>query len=108
MAMYDIAVIGGGPAGYVAAIKGAQLGGKVILFEKDAVGEELETLKDLTFATDNASCIITGDFDLKFAVFLFDSQISLESEIIEHSEQSAVELLLLACEFGIGFFRHLF
>ena len=38
MAMYDIAVIGGGPAGYVAAIKGAQLGGKVILFEKDVVG----------------------------------------------------------------------
>ncbi len=38
MAMYDIAVIGGGPAGYVSAIKGAQLGGKVILFEKDVVG----------------------------------------------------------------------
>lgn len=36
--VYDIAVIGGGPAGYVAAIKGAQLGGSVILFEKDTVG----------------------------------------------------------------------
>ena len=35
---YDIAVIGGGPAGYVAAIKGAQLGASVILFEKDTVG----------------------------------------------------------------------
>ncbi len=35
---YDVAVIGGGPAGYVAAIKAAQLGGKVILFEKDTVG----------------------------------------------------------------------
>ena len=35
---YDIAVIGGGPAGYVAAIKGAQLGGSVILFEKSVVG----------------------------------------------------------------------
>ena len=35
---YDIAVIGGGPAGYVAAIKGAQLGGHVVLFEKDTVG----------------------------------------------------------------------
>ena len=35
---YDIAVIGGGPAGYVAAIRGAQLGGSVILFEKDMVG----------------------------------------------------------------------
>ena len=36
--IYDIAVIGGGPAGYVAAIKGAQLGASVILFEKDTVG----------------------------------------------------------------------
>lgn len=35
---YDVAVIGGGPAGYVAAIKAAQLGGKVILFEKDMLG----------------------------------------------------------------------
>ncbi len=35
---YDVAVIGGGPAGYVAAIRAAQLGGKVILFEKDTVG----------------------------------------------------------------------
>ncbi|MCL2368014.1 MAG: dihydrolipoyl dehydrogenase [Oscillospiraceae bacterium] len=38
MKKYDIAVIGGGPAGYVAAIKGAQLGGAVVLFEKDVVG----------------------------------------------------------------------
>lgn len=35
---YDVAVIGGGPAGYVAAIKAAQLGGKVVIFEKDALG----------------------------------------------------------------------
>ena len=35
---YDIAVIGGGPAGYIAAIKGAQLGASVVLFEKDVVG----------------------------------------------------------------------
>lgn len=36
--MYDIAIIGGGPAGYVAAIKATQLGAKVILCEKDALG----------------------------------------------------------------------
>ncbi|MCI8403091.1 MAG: dihydrolipoyl dehydrogenase [Lachnospiraceae bacterium] len=35
---YHVAVIGGGPAGYVAAIRAAQLGGRVILFEKDTVG----------------------------------------------------------------------
>ncbi len=35
---YDLAVIGGGPAGYVAAIKAGQQGAKVILFEKDKIG----------------------------------------------------------------------
>jgi dihydrolipoamide dehydrogenase len=35
---FDVAVIGGGPGGYVAAIKASQLGGSVILFEKDAIG----------------------------------------------------------------------
>lgn len=35
---YDMAVIGGGPGGYVAALKGRQLGLKVILVEKEKVG----------------------------------------------------------------------
>ncbi len=38
MKTYDIAIIGGGPGGYVAAIKAAQLGAKVALFERDAIG----------------------------------------------------------------------
>lgn len=35
---YDVAVVGGGPGGYVAAIRAAQLGAKVLLIEKDKVG----------------------------------------------------------------------
>ncbi|MDR1930880.1 MAG: dihydrolipoyl dehydrogenase, partial [Treponema sp.] len=38
MAEFDIAVIGGGPAGYVGAIKAAQLGAKTVLIEKDQIG----------------------------------------------------------------------
>ena len=38
MSKFDVAVIGGGPAGYVAAIRAAQLGGRVVLFEKDTLG----------------------------------------------------------------------
>jgi len=35
---YDIAVIGSGPAGYTAAVNASQLGAKVIMFEKEALG----------------------------------------------------------------------
>ena len=35
---YDLAVIGGGPGGYVAAIRGALRGLKVLLVEKQALG----------------------------------------------------------------------
>jgi dihydrolipoamide dehydrogenase len=35
---FDMAVIGGGPGGYVAALRGAQLKQKVVLFERDRVG----------------------------------------------------------------------
>jgi len=35
---WDIIIIGGGPGGYVAAIRGTQLGKRVLLVEKDRVG----------------------------------------------------------------------
>jgi len=38
MAQYDIAILGGGPGGYVAAIKAAQLGAKTALIERGALG----------------------------------------------------------------------
>lgn len=42
MKIYDIAVVGAGPAGCMAAIRGAQLGQKVILLEKnDKIGRKL-------------------------------------------------------------------
>jgi dihydrolipoamide dehydrogenase len=38
MAAYDLAVLGAGPGGYVAALRAAQLGAKVCLIEKGPVG----------------------------------------------------------------------
>ena len=38
MDKYDLTILGGGPGGYVAAIKAAQLGKKVLLIEKETVG----------------------------------------------------------------------
>ncbi|ABB15243.1 dihydrolipoyl dehydrogenase [Carboxydothermus hydrogenoformans] len=36
--MYDVAILGGGPGGYVAAIRAAQLGLSVVVVEKDELG----------------------------------------------------------------------
>jgi dihydrolipoamide dehydrogenase len=36
--IYDLLIIGGGPAGYIAALRSAQLGASVALIEKDRVG----------------------------------------------------------------------
>ena len=38
MEKFDIIIIGGGPGGYVAAIKAAQLGKKVLVLEKAELG----------------------------------------------------------------------
>ena len=38
---YDVAIIGGGPAGYTAAERAAQGGLSTILFEKNALGLSL-------------------------------------------------------------------
>src|SRR3972149_6666359 len=38
MQKFDIIIIGGGPAGYVSAIRGAQLGAKIAVVEKKSLG----------------------------------------------------------------------
>src|SRR5690554_5896294 len=38
MANYDVLILGGGPGGYVAAIRAAQLGAKVAVVEKERLG----------------------------------------------------------------------
>jgi len=38
LARYNVAIIGGGPGGYVAAIRAAQLGLKTVVVEKDRIG----------------------------------------------------------------------
>ena len=38
MSTFDIIILGSGPGGYVAAIRAAQLGMKVAIVEKDALG----------------------------------------------------------------------
>ena len=58
---YDVIVIGGGPAGYVAAIKAAQLGARTACIEKDVLGGTCL----------NRGCIPAKNF-LKSAEFLYE------------------------------------
>ena len=74
---YHVAVLGGGPAGYVAAIKAAQLGGKVILFEKDTVGGTCL----------NRGCIPTKTY-LKTAEYIHHIKAASNRGIIVNAETS--------------------
>lgn len=74
---YHVAVIGGGPAGYVAAIRAAQLGGKVVLFEKDTVGGTCL----------NRGCIPTKTY-LKTAEYIHHIKGAADRGIIVNAETS--------------------
>ncbi len=62
--IFDVAVIGGGPGGMMAAVRASELGAKVILLEKNRkLGRKL-------LLTGNGRCNITNaSFDLKELVF---------------------------------------
>ncbi|GAB4317583.1 MAG: NAD(P)/FAD-dependent oxidoreductase [Methanobacteriaceae archaeon] len=65
MQTYDIAVIGAGPAGCMASIRGAQLGKKVILLEKNnKIGRKL-------LITGNGRCNFTNTAPLKVFMEMF-------------------------------------
>ncbi len=74
---YQIAVIGGGPAGYVAAIRAAQLGAKAVLFEKDNVGGTCL----------NRGCIPTKTF-LKTAEYIRHIRLAPERGIMTGGDYS--------------------
>ena len=90
--IYDICIIGGGPGGYSAAIKGAQLGAKVALVEREALGgtclnhgciptknlySASEILRNLTEA---------GSFGIKTGAVSFDfaEMMQKKNEVIAH------------------------
>ncbi len=79
---YDIAVLGGGPGGYVAAIKAAQMGKKVVIVEKERLGGTCL----------NVGCIPTKAL-LKSAEVFHELQ-SLESFGVEGVDTSKAELNL--------------
>ena len=68
---YDIAIIGGGPAGYTAAERASENGLKTILFEKNAIGgvclnEGCIPTKTLLYSAKILDSIKSGDERPKF------------------------------------------
>jgi len=77
--MYDLAIIGGGPGGYVAAIRGAQKGLEVLLVEKGALG---------------GTCLNRGCIPTK--CFVYDSKLfkaAKDSTVLTGTDSLAVDPL---------------
>ena len=80
-AEFDVVVIGGGPAGYVAAIRAAQVGGKVAVVEKSELGGTCL----------NRGCIPTKTF-LKNAEIIEGIEMSSKRGIILENEKFTVDM----------------
>ena len=78
---FDAVVIGGGPAGYVAAIRAAQVGGKVAVVEKSELGGTCL----------NRGCIPTKTF-LKNAEIIEGIEMSSKRGIILENEKFTVDM----------------
>lgn len=84
---YDVAVLGGGPAGYVAAIRAAQLHAKVVLFEEDVVGGTCL----------NRGCIPTKTY-LKTAETLREIRAAAERGIVVNGDAKVDMPAAVACK----------
>ena len=78
---FDVVVIGGGPAGYVAAIRAAQVGGKVAVVEKNELGGTCL----------NRGCIPTKTF-LKNTEIIEGIEMSSKRGIILENEKFTVDM----------------
>ena len=78
---FDVIVIGGGPAGYVAAIRAAQVGGKVAVVEKSELGGTCL----------NRGCIPTKTF-LKNAEIIEGIEMSSKRGIILENEKFTIDM----------------
>jgi dihydrolipoyl dehydrogenase len=105
---FDITVIGGGPGGYVAAIRAAQLGAKVLLVEKDQVGGTCT----------NRGCIPTKTFladarmydRIKLSSVIKTEGLRLDMEKLQDRKNKVVKRMVTGVEFllkdnGITFVR---
>ena len=81
---YDVAILGGGPGGYVAAIRAGQLGLKTVVIEKDKVGGTclhvgcIPTKALLEAAEVLLHCKRAGEFGIRVAEATLDLKAAME------------------------------
>jgi dihydrolipoamide dehydrogenase len=97
----DVAVLGGGPGGYVAAIRAGQLGLKTVLIEKDKVGGTclhwgcIPTKALLEAAEVLTLCRKAGEFGVRVAEATLDLKTAMErKDRIVKKNQMGTESLL--------------
>ena len=90
---YDIAIIGSGPGGYVAAIRSAQLGQKVAIIEKEDVGGVCLNWGCIPTKTllRSAEIVDLVKKSSDFGIEITDYKLDL-SKIIERSKNIALKL----------------
>ena len=106
MEEFDLIVIGGGPAGYAAAMRGIDFGKKVCLIEKDRVGGagvyngalSSKTLWELSSRVADINDMIVSKGRTKFELTWDDVRKNLSEAIFERKFQYAAHIKLLQTE----------
>jgi|TARA_R110000737_G_scaffold350964_1_gene391658 dihydrolipoamide dehydrogenase len=106
MNRYDLIVIGGGPAGYAAAMRGIDFGKTVCLIEKDRVGGagvyngalSSKTLWELSHRVDGVNKMLKSDKHVQFELSWADVRRNVEEAIFERKFQYSCHIKLLQTE----------
>lgn len=106
MEEFDLIVIGGGPAGYAAAMRGIDFGKNVCLIEKDRVGGagvyngalSSKTLWELASRVADINDMIVSKGRTKFELTWDDVRKNLSEAIFERKFQYAAHIKLLQTE----------
>lgn len=103
---YDLVVIGGGPAGYAAAMRGIDFGKRVCLIERDKVGGagvyngalSSKTLWELSSRVASVNNMLKSDKNMNFEMPWTDVRRNLEEAIFERKFQYSCHIKLLQTE----------
>ncbi len=106
MDQYDLIVIGGGPAGYAAAMRGIDFGKRVCLIERDKVGGagvyngalSSKTLWELSHRVSGVKSMLSSDNHLSFEIPWSEVQRNLDEAIFERKFQYSCHIKLLQTE----------